>query len=618
MHGDYVKVFVVNNSKENNVADDPPPLSEPADDSTVEIDLDETLTPEKERFRGFVIEIEEMRNNRLVVGTIQSKEINNKNIKCVPRDMRVGKILIKRTSNTVKKMCQDLLLDENDSVLTLVKVDKLKDGKLFGSIVKLLGKSSELRIENDAILLQNGLDPTPYAHAITSVLPTQDFKIPVEEYSNREDLRKICIFSIDPPTARDLDDAVSCRSLDNGNFEIGVHISDVSYFVQEKSQLDEIIKDKTTSVYMVDRVYHMLPEQLCLLCSLLPGQDKLAFSVIWEITQNGKILNTRFVRSIINSCAKLAYDHAQQVIDNPDKEFTATDFPEIFNGYLPKDIANIIKQLQSIAAILRKKRIENGALRINQPKIRITLDPETKFPMSFSSEVQTESNRLIEDFMLLANQSVAEFIFQKFPDIAVLRNHVPPKQDLLNALATKLSTYNMTYDASSSKSIGESLTKLIAQSKYPEVMDILLSKLSAKPMRRATYICSNQVTSREALCHYALSIPIYTHFTSPIRRYPDILVHRLLSAALQIGAVPTRTVKELHKIMETCNDMKFNAKNAGDECIDLYFMHYVMSKGSLRMKAGVLSVLQYSMDIVLIETGHELRITYKVSYLLFL
>lgn len=609
MHGDYVKVFVVSNSEVESI-DEPPHPAEPNDESTIDIDLDETLLVPEKRVQGFVIKIDEKRNNRLVVGTIQSKDVVGKNIKFVPRDMRVGIMFIKKkkqSKEVLRKIC------DNESMLALVKIEKPKEGHLYGTIVRLLGKSNELLIENDAILVQNGLDPTPYAELITSALPTLDFEIPDEEYKKREDLRDTCIFSIDPPTARDLDDAVSLKILNNGNFEIGVHISDVSYFIKEKSRLDEIIKDKTTSVYMVDRVYHMLPEQLCLLCSLLPGEDKLAYSVIWEMTKTGEILNTRFTRSIINSCAKLAYDHAQQVIENPEKEFTTDDFPEIFNGYNIKNIVAIIKQLQSSALILRKKRFDNGALRINQPKIRISLDPETKLPISFCSEAQNESNRLIEDFMLLANQSVAEFIYNKFPEIAVLRNHLPPKQDLLKNLATKLAAYNIDYDITSSKSIRESLAKHIAQSKNPDVMDILLSKLTARPMRRATYLCSNQVSSPDELCHYALSIPIYTHFTSPIRRYPDILVHRLLSAALQKGEEPTRSVKELRKIMDTCNDMKFNAKNAGDECIDLYFMHYIKSKGSLKMEAGVLLVLQYNIDVVLLETGHELRISYKVS-----
>lgn len=606
LHGDIVKAFAI--KLDEAVV---PPVAEDEDVIADDSDNKEALPAQQERIHGFVISIVEERHNRTCVGTLSAKESNRKHLKFIPRDIRVGKVKINR-----KHLPAELRnLDPNDEELTgklyVAKITDSANGQLNGEIIRKIGNVGELKIENDAILLQNGLNPQPYSADIIKMLPPDDFEIPAEELAKREDLRKTCIFSIDPATARDLDDAVSCRPLENGNFEIGVHISDVSYFVEEKSRLDEIIKEKTTSVYMVDQVYHMLPERLCMLCSLLPGMDKLAFSVIWEISKDGQIRKTRFTRSVMNSCVKLAYEHAQMVIENPDKKFTADEFPEIHNGYTPEDIASVIKNLQIIALKLREKRFEKGALRIDQPKIRLQLDPVTQTPISYTSDNQKDSNRLIEDFMLLANQSVAEFTFEKFSEISILRNHLPPQQNLLSGLVSKLAAYDLKFDATSSKTIRESIVAIIKKSPNPEATATVVNILAARPMCRATYLCSDKVKSFELLWHYALSLPIYTHFTSPIRRYPDILVHRVLSAALNLTPAPTRSIKDLHTIIKTCNDMKFNAKNAGDESVNLYFIHYVKSQGTIVMKAAVFYISEYMLEVVLIDTGHQLKINYK-------
>lgn len=328
-----------------------------------------------------------------------------------------------------------------------------------GIVTEKLGQIGDLKVETLSILREFCLDITPYNDDIKEYLP-KNKTVSEEDMKNREDLRKECIFTIDPETARDLDDAVSAKALPNGNYEIGVHISDASYYLEEGTELDQIVSQKATTIYMVDNVYHMLPTELCLFCSLLPGEDKLAFSVFWEITPEVEVVNTRFTRTVINSCAQLAYEHAQKVIDNPDKEFKAEEFPIIHNGFTVKDIRSTICILQRIATQLRERRIENGALKIDQVKLLFQLD-KTGQPQEFWKYENKESHRLIEEFMLLANISVAVKINETFSNIAFLRCHDPPKQTMLVDLKNSLASYGIHLDISSSGGISTSLKKYL-------------------------------------------------------------------------------------------------------------------------------------------------------------
>lgn len=311
--------------------------------------------------------------------------------------------------------------DLYEDILFVAKITDWKEVKYaLGSIIENLGLKGDLNVESLAILKEFCLDTTPFGDDIKQFLPTST-EIPKKEYAYREDLRSECIFTIDPLTARDLDDAVSCKELSNGNYQIGVHISDASFFLTEDTRLDEIVKNKATTIYMIDSVYHMLPVELCLHCSLLPGQDKLAFSVIWELTPSGEIVNYRIVRTVINSCAQLAYEHAQMMIEDPERKFQDSELPKIHNGFNCNDLVKIVNNLQKIAVCLKEKRRANGSLKIDQVKIGFGLDPLTGEPLQFWVQENKESNRLIEEFMLLANMTVAEWINEAYPDLAFLR-----------------------------------------------------------------------------------------------------------------------------------------------------------------------------------------------------
>lgn len=328
-----------------------------------------------------------------------------------------------------------------------------------GVLTENLGCVGNLKVETLSILREFSLDTTPFTEEIIKEHLSLTKEIPAKEFDYRADLRSECIFTIDPETARDLDDAVSVKNLGNDIYEIGVHISDASYYLNEGTELDQIVSKKATTIYMVDHAYHMLPEELCLHCSLLPGQDKLAFSVFWEMTIKGEILNTCFSRSIVNSCAKLSYEHAQKIIDSTESKFADDEFPQIYNNFSIDDIAQTVNILQKIAVNLRQKRIDNGALKIDQTKLLFTLEPGTGEPVDFRKYENLPAHRLIEEFMLLANITVAEKIQDHFSEIAFLRCHEPPKQTMLVDLRNCLASYGIHLDISSSRAIGSSLGK---------------------------------------------------------------------------------------------------------------------------------------------------------------
>lgn len=577
-------------------------------------DLEEAVTGPIKQKVGFVVRIVERRNTGRCVGTFESFKphiAQKKSIKFIPRDVKIPALTIPRQSWPNALLVNDP--KEVENVLYLAEIVTWKPTGPVGNIIKAIGNCGELEAETAAILEQNSLIVSPFPDALVEKVPQDPYIIPEKEFAYREDLRKMCIFTIDPATARDLDDALSVKLLDNGNYEVGVHISDVSFFLDENSELDDIVKEKATTIYMIDNVYHMLPKPMCYLCSLLPGEDKLAFSVFWELDANCVVISTRFKRTIINTCAQLSYDHAQQVIENPDKRFAPEEMPAIYGDHKVDDITAAIKVLYNLSVQLREKRMKNGALKIDQPKLSFRLNPETGEPVDYSVYELKESNRMIEDFMLLANFSVAAFIYEAFPKTSVLRCHPAPNDNSLNNLEGTLRKFGYELDGRSSKLLRLSMEKIIRLSSAPEATQTVLNVMLSKPMARARYFCSSFVDKPEDFYHFALCAPIYTHFTSPIRRYADVMVHRALSAALGYSEPPQREPEELQKLAGICNTQKWNAKNAGDECSDLYFRHYIAKMGSIRAKAAVLGMGQYSVEVVLIQTGHAIKIYFKVS-----
>ncbi|XP_035789492.1 DIS3-like exonuclease 2 [Anopheles albimanus] len=646
MEGDVVQVFVkFDESKEQ----PPPPaaleaeeeasLAKEGQQAAVAVDevqpvtvVDNAAQPAARNGLGFVVRVLEKRHNRQCVGTFAPIGQGKKHYRMfMPRDKRIPAMRVLQHDlpnafldpmNAPKEGKEggggggdgegpagtDLL-----EVIYQAQIVQWQDDVPIGTILRPIGKCGQLEVENEAILVEYNLDVTPYPETLLAALPPCPYTIPEEELAKRTDLRGECIFTIDPATARDLDDALSCKLLPDGNYEIGVHISDVTYFLREGSPLDEQVKLRATSIYMVDGVHHMLPKQLCNSCSLLPGQDKLAFSVLWKIRpEDGQIVETRFARTIINSCAQLSYEHAQLMLDNPDGPLDEDErMPVIAHGYTPNGLRDIVNRLQSIAVKLRKRRMDGGCLKINQPKLTFRLDPATGRPLAYGVYQLRASNELIEDFMLLANVSVAEAIHAAYPAISLLRSHRAPSENMMKKLVRTLAAHGYTFSYDSSKAIRESMEAIATVAEHPDAVSSVLSVLLAKPMTRALYYCSTFASSPQDFAHYALAIPLYTHFTSPIRRYADCLVHRVLAASLGIDVEPKRSPDEVQRLASICNEKKYNAKLAGDASSLLYFRHWLSTAGEQKMMGAVLGYGEHHIELVLIHTGLVVKVFEK-------
>ncbi|XP_017066310.1 DIS3-like exonuclease 2 [Drosophila eugracilis] len=598
-------------------------LSDETESQDSETDTDNVVVISSDNCpKAFVIAITKQTELRQIVGTISFTNPitlcdDQLFYKFRPYDLRVPMVYVP------KEACAaHIQIKQNGEVSGLLYLAHILEtdcnGHCIAELVQPVGVVGNLEDELKAILFHNGLrDIKPFEKRFNDMYSQPPLPISKDDLRQRKDMRKTCIFTIDPMTARDLDDAVSIEKLGDNKYEVGVHISDVSYYLLEDNELDNIVKKRSTSIYLANEVIHMLPQPLCMRCSLLPGIDKFAFSVFWKMNSEGTILGKpEFCRTIINSCSQFAYEHAQKIIDNPYENFTMNDFPTILNGFQPDDIKERVLWLHRIASSMRKSRFDNGSLTINNAKLRFVLDPISGEPLSFEVEKQREANHLIEEFMLLANQAVARFIHDSFPDISVLRNHPPPLTKSLKSLREKLGALGFELDYSSSKALQESMVRLCKDAPNPVAMNACLSQLLMKPMARASYFCSEGKTEPSDFWHYALSIPIYTHFTSPIRRYPDIMVHRLLAAALKYCTPPCRTADDLHVLTKLANERKYNAKLAGDDSSNLFFKRYVRNKQAIYMRAVVIEIFQHMMNVVTLESGHVISINYKMQKVL--
>jgi DIS3-like exonuclease 2 len=436
-------------------------------------------------------------------------------------------------------------------------------------------------------------DDDQFTPEVLACLPAVPWSISQADVAQRRDLRSLRIFSIDPPTARDLDDALSIEELPNGLFRIGVHIADVSHFVTPSTPLDEEAAVRSTSVYLVDRVIPMLPRLLCEeLCSLNPGVDRLAFSIIWEMDSTGEIQSTWTGKTIICSCGKLSYPQVQELIDGTatPEGAPATGVQLHGTAHSWADVASDALKLHSVASEMRRKRFEvDGALRLDNVRLYFELDDEGK-AVEYGAYQQKESNRLVEEFMLAANMTAARIISSAFPDRALLRRHVPPNSTKLQELSStvaRLLPNAPVLDVSSAGTLQVSLAAL-RESVGREVAEVV-TLMCTKPMQLAQYFCTGDyIDETSAWRHYALAVGHYTHFTSPIRRYPDVLVHRLLQAALdkekddKVGDSSKETsLLEGDKVAEIAlhaNERKAAAKAAQDGALKLYLASLLLDR----------------------------------------
>lgn len=533
-----------------------------------------------------------------------------------PTDHRMPRMMIPL------EQCPPDFLKRGDHYANTLFVARLinweNEGLAIGFLCRSLDEGNLIENETEGILIENNIDSSEFSTEILKSLPSDaSWAIPAGEVARRRDFRDTCVFTIDPATARDLDDAVSCDALGDDLFHVGVHIADVAYFVREGSALDEAAAHRATSVYLVQRVVPMLPRRLCEnLCSLEPGVDRLAFSVEWVMRgSDGAILEEWFGHTVIRSCVKLSYDDAQSVIDSGHPSIAdALPVDALASGgsrWTADDVAERILDLHRLASLLRRKRSERGCLRLDQVKVDFVLDEHTGLPVRFHEHRLRDSNRLIEEFMVLANVAVARRIHKAFPDLAVLRRHSSPQDRTLNEVVESCKPYGIFLNPASAEALQESLSRYARDGSELSAARLeVLTLLLAKPMNCAKYFCNGCLkVGDEDTWHYALNIPLYTHFTSPIRRYPDILVHRLLAATLGASRVPPSVTPSIvHGVLNRCNDMKLTAKRVGELSSELFLAVYIKNLGSIIETGMVCRVLDKSFDVLILKLGVVKRV----------
>ena len=403
----------------------------------------------------------------------------------------------------------------------------------FGKITQVLGKPGDHNTEIHSILLEYGL-PYEFEKEVEEDASKLSLEITKDEISKRRDMRKDLTFTIDPKDAKDFDDALSFTKLENGNYEIGIHIADVSHYVQPNTILDKEAYNRATSVYLVDRVVPMLPEILSNgACSLRPNEEKLTFSAVFEINENAQILNEWFGRTVTYSDKRFAYEEAQTIIET-EKNFIPENI-SITNEsyYVPDTIVEATLKLNKLAKILRKKRMKEGAISFDRVEVKFNLD-ENANPTGVFFKESKDANKLIEEFMLLANRKVAEFIGKEknkpTNQTFIYRVHDEPDIEKLAALQNIVYNFGYKINTLTRESTTESLNKLLndVQGK-PE--SNMIETLAIRTMSKAVYTTNN-------IGHYGLAFDYYSHFTSPIRRYPDVMTHRLLQYYLEGGKSP--------------------------------------------------------------------------------
>ena len=415
--------------------------------------------------------------------------------------------------------------EQGDVVLVEIEDWPKKADSPFGKVLKVLGKPGEHNTEIHAILAEYGL-PSEFPIEVEVFAQKIDTSIHESEVANRRDMRNTLTYTIDPRDAKDFDDALSFKKLNNGNYEIGIHIADVSHYLQEGTILDVEAFQRGTSVYLVDRVVPMLPEVLSnFACSLRPNEDKYTFSAIFEIDNKGTVLNQWFGRTVINSDQRFAYEEAQVIIETKSNLIPATTSLTKADFFASAEITEATLKLDELAKILRTNRLNNGAISFDKVEVKFNLDKDGE-PEGVYFKQSKDANHLIEEFMLLANRKVAEYI-GKQKKTFIYRIHDEPNEDKLFAMQALISKFGYKINLQNKKDISKSLNQLMQDANGKKEQN-LIDTLAIRSMSKAKY-------STENIGHYGLAFDYYSHFTSPIRRYPDVMVHRLLQFYLDGG-----------------------------------------------------------------------------------
>lgn len=453
----------------------------------------------------------------------------------------------------------------------------------YGEVIEILGNAGENETEMHAILAEYGL-PYNYPEELEQEANKIDADITDREIKRRLDIRDITTFTIDPDDAKDFDDALSIRETEDGMIEVGVHIADVTHYVHPDTPINKEAYSRATSVYLVDRTIPMLPEHLSnFICSLRPNEDKLCYSVIFSLNQYAEVQSYKIKHTVIRSNRRFTYEEAQQRIESGEG-----------------DLASELRQLNDLAKQLRKKRFEKGAINFEREEVKFRLDEHSK-PVSVYFKEPKEANNLIEEFMLLANKTVAQHISKILPDagkkgdIFVYRVHDVPDPDKLKSLSKFIKRFGYNLKQSTRKeTTSKNLNRLLNDVKGKTEQN-LIETLTIRSMAKAVY-------STENIGHYGLAFSHYTHFTSPIRRYPDMMVHRLLDKALNGKLNITAGLEERAK---HCSDREQQAANAERSSIKYKQIEFLNDKIGEQYDGIISGVTDWGIYVELIENKCE-------------
>ncbi|MEN9336920.1 MAG: Ribonuclease [Bacteroidota bacterium] len=499
------------------------------------------------------------------------------------------------------KMYTDIFIPKNklndaqhgDVVLVRLEDWPKKADSPFGSVLKVLGKPGEHNTEIHAILAEYGL-PYDFPIEVEAYANKIDTSITEAEIAKRRDMRDILTFTIDPKDAKDFDDALSFQVLENGNYEIGVHIADVSHYVKEGTILDDEAYKRATSVYLVDRVVPMLPEVLSnFACSLRPHEEKYTFSAVFELNDKAELVNQWFGRTVIYSDQRFAYEEAQHIIETksdviPEKTSLTGKAYQV-----PAPIVQAVLKMQDLAKIMRQKRMAAGAISFDKVEVKFNLN-ENDEPTGVYFKVSKDANFLIEEFMLLANRKVAEFI-GKQKKTFIYRIHDEPNEDKLIGLQSVISKFGYSINFKTKQTISKSLNDLLAEVNGRKEQN-LVDTLAIRAMSKARY-------STENIGHYGLAFDFYSHFTSPIRRYPDVMAHRLLQHYLDGGK--SANEEEFEEKCEHSTDMEILAANAERDSVKYMQVKYMKDHMDQEFLGVISGVTEWGIYVEIVENKCE-------------
>jgi len=451
----------------------------------------------------------------------------------------------------------------------------------FGEVLEILGKQGDNEAEMHAILSEFGL-PYKFTETVEEEAARIPDKITPKDYAARRDFRNVTTFTVDPEDAKDFDDALSISRLPDGNWEIGVHIADVTHYVKPGTILDQEAQLRATSVYLVDRVVPMLPEKLSNhVCSLRPDEEKLCFSAVFSMDDNARVLTEWFGRTVIKSNRRFSYGEAQKIIDTGQG-----------------DLKDEILKLNELAILLRNRRFEHGSISFERDEVKIDVDATGK-PVRIYYRDHGASHELIEEFMLLANRSVATYVGQakenKDRKTFVYRVHDRPNEEKLRKFSHFVRKFGYKLTLSSGKKTADSINKLLTDVKGTSEQDIV-ENLALRAMAKAEYTTVN-------IGHYGLAFEYYTHFTSPIRRYPDMMVHRLLGEYLKGAA--SKNQQEYEKLCRHSTKMEILAMEAERASIKYKQVEFLQDKTGLRFDGIISGVTEWGIYVEIIENKCE-------------